>query len=614
MVSGGRVSFGICRLIWGIALITTSSIAQEAPSVPLDSPASRANKPPPSRYGLAPIRWGGLISDDVRWSSSEGASSDRVSNVLGIQVRAATYLIQPYIAQLNGNIGLTTSQENSEQSSGGGFLGITGGMELSLFPASRFPFRASFDRSDSRASDSFANSDYINTRISMSQNYRPLNSSASYAFGWDRSVLESATFGEDKVDSVNGNFTRRVGAHDWDVSGNFATSERSNAESNQLVRTSVRHNWQQEDGLWTVNNLFSLNDSQLHTSSQADNQSRFLQLNSFGTWRPDLESHLLVSGGVRVFRTDSDQSGNQTNSQVISANVGASYPLNRHTSVSGGASMSQVQANETNSLQGAVNGNLNYTPDALTFGNYSYRWNASSNLSQTFSSQGDSQSGIGVGAGHSLSRDWMLSPTSAINLSLNQDFGTSLTNSNGDGDRNGNASSLSHGAGLSWRFNPREDSTANLSLSVADSRSIGSEGANFQMATLQANGLMNMSKYSTGNANLTFQWSQSSNSTSTENSIAQTSAYGSLSYSHSRFFNVNRLYYTALLHLDTIGVDSRQQGNASAPRDPVSKSFEQRLDYRIGRLDIRLAAMLSDAGGKKNANVFLRVSRDFGGR
>ena len=599
------------HLVWGIALATSAVIAQETTVVPTDKPAPGVTREPLRRLGLAPIRWGGVVSYDLRKTTAEG-EPDNLTHAQGVQVRAATYLWQPYIAQLSGSLGLTASQENSDQPTDGNANGVSGGLALSLFPVSRYPFLASYDRSDSRASDTFTTSDYISTRMSIRQDYRPPNRSDSYALNWDRSVLEGQAFGEDRVDALTATFTRQMKYYDWDLSGNATLSEREETgESSRFLRTTLRHAWRPESMLMSVDSLASINDNQLKQSAAgrlAASDTRFMQINSFATWRPESDSPLLVTGGARVFRSENNLAESESVSQVLSANLGANYNLNQRTSVAGGVTLSHIETDGTQSILGGVNGSISYAADPLNLGNYSYLWRANGNVSQQFSSIGSNQSAVGGGAGHSLNRDWALSATSAISLILNQDISTTLSSD----DSSGSSQLLSHGGSLSWRFHPGEASSVYMAFSASDSRSLGDQRSNFQLLNLQANGLINLNRYASANANLTFQWSSQESASTGAGESSQSSAFGSLSYIHTRFMNVNQLRYTALLNLDTYNVNTRLLGNVSAARDPVSKSFEQRLEYRLGRLDLRLSALLAEIDGKKNAMLLLRIGREFG--
>lgn len=591
-----------------LALAQSAAGAQEEPA-PADRPAPGAVEQPARRWGMAPIRWGGTLTDDVRWASADG-EPDRTSHVQGIRLRAATYLWQPYIAQLSGSLGLTTSNEKSDPPGGGGDASsISGGLALALFPVSRYPFLASYNRTDSRTEGELTSTDYTSTRISLRQSYRPLDRNDTYAFTYDRSMLQGEAFGEDSVDAVSATFTRQLKEQTWEIAGNLTLSDQGEGGGNsRFLRASARHTWRPEERPWTVDSLASVNDSLLHYTSAGlpiDNHSRFLQLNSFATWRPDTEKPLLVTGGLRFFRIDSELGGGGGSSQVLNANAAATYSLDARTSVAGGATLNHTQTDNSSALLGGVNGSISHSSATLEFGKFSYLWHATGSLSQQFSTQDDNQSSLGGGVGHILTRQWVLSPTSSVSLSMNQDLGTALGGATGN-------HTLSHGASLSWRFTPGETSTGYLSLSGADSRAFGERPSSFQLLNFQANGLLNLSRHASANANLTLQWSRQHHDDPLVGDSSQSSAFGSVSYIHNRFLGFNRLRYSALLNLDTLGVDSRLLGNVAAPRDQVNKSFEQRLDYRVGRLEIRLSARLAEIDGKKNALLFLRVGREFG--
>ena len=78
-----------------------------------------------------------------------------------------------------------------------------------LFPASRFPFTASFSRTDSRTGATFLADDFINTRISLRQDYAPLRMPILYSLSLDRSVLDGEAQGKDTVDVFRGSIAWR---------------------------------------------------------------------------------------------------------------------------------------------------------------------------------------------------------------------------------------------------------------------------------------------------------------------------------------------------------------------------------------------------------------------
>jgi hypothetical protein len=88
---------------------------------------------------------------------------------------------------------------------------------------------------------------------------------------------------------------------------------------------------------------------------------------------------------------------------------------------------------------------------------------------------------------------------------------------------------------------------------------------------------------------------------------------GNLSYFHLRAFDVPRLRYTALYTINDSQFTTRLQGDVNAPRETVTQSFEQRLDYTVGRVAFRLSMRIAEIEGRRDALVFLRMARDFGG-
>ena len=86
---------------------------------------------------------------------------------------------------------------------------------------------------------------------------------------------------------------------------------------------------------------------------------------------------------------------------------------------------------------------------------------------------------------------------------------------------------------------------------------------------------------------------------------------GSLTYENQRAFDVPRLRYTVLLSLESQPLERRMDGNVDAPRERVTASFENRLDYAIGRLETRLTARLVRFDGRGVATLFAHVQRRY---
>ncbi len=84
------------------------------------------------------------------------------------------------------------------------------------------------------------------------------------------------------------------------------------------------------------------------------------------------------------------------------------------------------------------------------------------------------------------------------------------------------------------------------------------------------------------------------------------------SYFNQRVFGVPRLRFTATATLASQQFDSRLSGNIDARRENVSKLFESRFDYSIGRLETRVSARSAVIEGRTDHLIFFRMSRRFG--
>jgi len=148
-------------------------------------------------------------------------------------------------------------------------------------------------------------------------------------------------------------------------------------------------------------------------------------------------------------------------------------------------------------------------------------------------------------------------------------------------------------------------------LSLGDSRTTGFSENSFRMLNLQVSGQIPFGRYASASANLTAQAVRQS-SVFVSDEGWQRYATGGFTYQHARVFGVPRLRYLASANAFNSQVNARINGDPNAPIENITWMHEQRLEYTVGRLEFRLSARLAKVDGKKNALVFLRVSRSFG--
>lgn len=555
-----------------------------------------------SRFTLAPIIWGGNLSETLRRSSASGGV-DSLSNTQAVNMHASSYIWQPWIAQVNGGVGMVTSKDSSGGSSSRNNT-LTGNGALSLFGQSRFPFGASFDVSDSRTSTASTGADYTSKRINLRQSYTAGAGHPRYAGSYDRSTLNSQEY-TDVVSSIQGNVGAAL-SNNQSIDVNARRTSSSGTRGGGLDNNTVtaRHSYRPDSQL-SVDSNASLNQSDMNSLSQSvtsTSHANYLQASTAVSWRPDDEEiPLYVNGGGNFFEASSEFSGVTAKSQSMSGNIGANYTYSPNLSLGASGNVARTSSGGRSNLTTTQNGNASYRGDPIDLGDsLSYNWNTGGSLfNQTSRESGNNQRVSGT-AGHNLSYPYMLAGGRRVNLGASQ----SLT---ANADRtSGSSKTLSHNGTASWNAALSETLSGSANLSASDMRSFGDASSHSQFIMLSANGNSRISAYSSAAAGMNMNWNHQGEGQSSF------STNSNVSYNHSRAFGVRGLRYGAIFNVNTTHSESRLLGDADAQRDRTGYSLSQNLDYRIGRLNTQLAVTYSRLGDTKNATMLLQIWRDFG--
>lgn len=569
-----------------------------------------------TNFGLAPIRWGGYTADTFRLSrgSDQPRSLDHSQR---LDLRASSYLWQPWMATVSGGIGLAKGLFSSDDNTGDSdSTSITGFGDLTLFPQSRFPFTAGFSVTDSTSSSEITTDDMRSKRFSLRQSYRPETGNTNFTASYQNSTMTSKLNGDDVVENWQGIYATTIGKHTVGLDAERAESSRSQNTEGLLMDTfNARHSFSSGPNL-TVDSNFRHTSTSLRNRTGIDlnsSVSKYLQAGSSVTWRPRESLPLNITGGVSLFKAESDVNGTSASSDVVSANLAATYNPTRNLSLSVNGSVAAASADEAGTnLITTQNASASYSGDALNFGKFSYHWNVSGTVSNQTDSDSDATQALSLGASHGLSRDYLLTQRSSLNLNLNQ----SATQFWG-GDL-GQYTNLNHSAALAYSINPSDMMSGSLTLSATDTRSTGSQRTENQFISLQGNGRAQLSTYETATLNAGLQWTRQGGSDGDQTGGAQvpesTSLYttGSFSYQHARAFGVNNLRYSLVANLNAQQANARLLGDVDATTDPVGYSLDQHFDYRIGRIDMNLTGTISSQDGEQNALLFFRIGRAFG--
>lgn len=572
---------------------------------------------------LGPVRWRAVVTNEYR--TQRAADGQRSSGFVGSgNIGAASYVFQPWFAQVRGGIGFVRSTANGAGQSDSKSLSLTGDAGLTLFPASRFPFDGSFSVTDSRASGEITGSDFRTARIGLRQSYRTLDGS-QYSARYERSTISGATFGNDVLDVVEGSYSKRFDAHTVDLSGNrSANTGGVNGTQSDLLRFIGRHSYAPAANLH-VETLatYNQNDFEQRTPTLRNAFStRFVQVASFANWRPaegeplfDEHHPITFTGGLRYAGILSESAGTSTDNQSASASAGLNYTIGPSTRLSAGATVTQTAAGSggAGALSTSQNVNLSHSPPPRPLGGFLYSWNLNGGAVNSTGASGGAarQSASGQGS-HNLSRSFELAPRSSLTLSAGQSAGITLTS--GGGTQN-----LTHNATATWSLLGESTAQAYVSASAYDSRTFGATRGDFQLVNLQATRQAPIGPLSFWTANLTVQGSRQQLESAVPgvtvtagNSGGFTFATtGSVTYQHLRFFGVPRLRLFASYTANQMQLQSRAFGDVDAPRELVTGALDARLDYQIGKVDARLSFRSANVDRRRDSLLFLRVTRNF---
>lgn len=600
-------------------------VAQATPAVadpPAPATAQGEREAPPSWWatvfpfigsgepvGFAPARWGGTVAFEYLAHHSDGAR--RRDLVLGsVNLNASSYFWKPWFAQVEGTATvLLTGQRGEDTGERGGFTpstSLSGGGTLTVFPNSRFPFLASANTTDSRATGEFASGDYRSTRATLRQTYRDPAGTSTYVGSFDYSLLSSDAFGRDTVAQLEGRYLRTLDPHRIDAVMAWSRNRQDSGAESDIFRAYSSHLYTPTSELW-VTSLANFSESQLATGPGGTLRQRIGQLTSQAIWRPESDERLTLSGGGRLFATQIASNGSGPTATSVAGNVGASFALTPETSLNAAVSATQVDvAGGDAALVTMETAGATYTsrPFELGFASYSIS-TALAGAHEAGGPEG-TRSGASVQADQQLSRTLALGPEASLNLTLTQGGGVIEDSLLGRTDQ------VRAGVAAGLRMATSASSEAYLGASYSGSNSRGGLTDRFRLGNVQASGQLRFGPHDSTSANITAQWVRSNRDAfDAEESTRQ--VYGGLSYQHSRLFGLPRLRYLLSATFNQgIQTSSRLLGDVDATRENVTRLVDSRLLYDIGRLEIRVGTRIAKIDGRDSLQWYLRIQRYIG--
>jgi len=574
-------------------------------------------------WAMPPIRWGGNTSSLYNWThNSEGPETFQNTDILNL--RAASYIYQPWYAQVSGDVGLVmgdTTIKGQGLSQHSRSTTMNYGGNLSLFPQSRFPFAAYVQQSDSRAHMSNTGTHYTSSRFGLRQNYRPEAGAASYAGSYDRSDVVSGTQ-RSVVDMFVGTYAETIGDHRVGLNGQYSkTMGDAGGQGSELFNVNATHSWS-EDRTLNVSSAANFMNNRLRTFSRSglvDNDTQLIQLNNSFSWLPDEDLPITVNGGGNLLSLSNSTAEADTHLTNLQGYLNASYRVWDNLYATAAATASRIYSDGFSLFGTTQSAGLSYTGMSLVFGEYSYNWGGGASGNNQFVSSGTASRSVSAQAQHSLTRRVMLSETSTFLVNVGQSVSVS------DGVQVGQNKTFTHSGGATWSQMLGGGSVGSLSATASDTVVAGDYASHYRNISINGNIQKPLTGRSTLTASTNFVLSQQLKVPETSRTSVfgasdnldgsrTLSGSGMVTYSQRSPFDVQNLLYSASLMVNMTETNLRVvSGDPNSLPWQTGTVFQQNLDYRVGRLNFRGTAAVSRQNGKENASVFFMMNRDFGG-
>lgn len=543
-----------------------------------------------------------------------------------VGVQARSYLWQPWLARVIGSVGVSssanttrnTSNNVSEPATKSENSILTGDATILVLQYSRFPFKAHGYREDNQTSGflSDINSDFLNKGYDLTQIYRSRDRRTDGLLSYIHNASGRISFGTENVrNQLNLTFNSEplYTPQTFRVVSAITSSEKPLIGDHSLTDTVVANHLYRPTpdlSVGSLVNLIKTNDTTAPTVATGQYQRDFnsQQLSSIASWRPEGSPVTLITS-ARLLKINSIINGvSDPHVSDTNLNIGANYAWSRLLRMYGSVNVNDnngIQIVTTNATLAAQKGFG--VKDVGTLGGFRYTQSLGGSIStQTASTNSANQSTstslqrIGGNAGHDLSKATDLGGGRFI-MNMNQVLSTVLS-SNGSPYTH-----LTTGGSLSWNQTENKGSTT-LRLSAADSRDLSSPQNYFQLISLQASRNEHLARNQSLIGNLTIDGSRSGGNDVEATPFAAT-PNADLNYHHQRLLGVKNMDFTSTLRIQGNNMMSSQ--NLTATQDQSSVSWDNTLNYFIGRLKMRFYTHMAKVDNIPQSSILFTVTRSF---
>ena len=564
---------------------------------------------------IGPVDTRGYV--EYRYIYQAGSDRDG-TGVHGAALRTdlATYVWRPWILNARGSLllqeygsdsptGLTTSSV------------VQGGLWLDFLARSKYPLTIYYEDFDA----DYDSQPFRRTARTRSHGFRQQLSSK-------RLGLYSLEFRRGMTDSLYADGFTLPAKNDnkrWEFKGrkafgrnNISLTSRSlevEAQEPNTTTDSLRHTIRhtlRAGSRFNLQNTFFVTDEKFD-SDFLQSDRVYQQLYSLATWRPDKANRWFITG--RGLFQDNESAGLAGGSGQSNASLSgtASYRLTERVSLTSALGASRMKSDVTGETTagyqqfGAVYSSLGHP---LLGGIYQYSGRASyGNRTEDGMHESHNLRELKFDVGHSLGRVFDTRSGKRIDIRGVQRVTTS--NNSVGAELNILRSTIYATSGVN-----EQDWSRYLRFSLTDQRSFGDEERNFQLVDLQYSMQGTLTRDSNWNLDATIQYGlrEQTKPPNLVNKSQSLSYRIGAAYRHANLFDISFLNFSSDFQLQSEDFQSEDpfDPDFDIDRQRISSSWRNRVDYRLGLLQLQGDLGLHEVEGKWFASFRLTARRYFG--
>ena len=567
-------------------------------------------------FAAGAIRWWGELGYNFRYQDFEDGE-DLSEHIPILRLHGSSYLYRPWVATVQGSLMVqairskTDTMKSDTDALGGDVL-------VRLFPQSRFPLELYGEKMNSDTDSDLSDLTLERTRYGIHQRFVAVGGT-TFRLRYEHSDLVNVNDNHtgterrnDLTDFFEASAQSSFGKHS--MSFNSSVNRIDTLDSPRRSETSfsaLRHTYRPSARL-NSEDLLTYNTIR-REDELTSIDTNTLQLSSFAFWRPAFNDSWRVNANLRAVSSGSGPIGDRkVRSQGASGSLFANYEINQEWLLTAGFGGSGLKFDDSNEYISFQSMRAIYNSRFREFLGFEYGFFGRGEVSNDTSEVGDIQS-LDALIGYRLERTWeivggMLRGTfrqSVGQVADTADFSVGRLETNGS---------------VGWTRQAGNRS-AIVRFSINDTR-IESQGAdirnvegNFQLVNAQ---LSLNQRFSSGTAligNLTLQAMRQyredlAELASSENGEWRPTATADLTFSMQSLFGIRRLRFRSTLRFISDAFVPLMKPDRFNGRN--NKYWENRLEYNLGRMEVRLIGRLNRIRGSQQLLTLLQIRRLIG--